>query len=60
MTTLLTLKDFIQKKTRQTHSFYPTNKGAVFGETTLAPNFDCTDEANILLGNMLTHHKILL
>jgi len=38
--------------------FYPTNKGAVFGETTLAPNFDCTDEANILLGSMLTHHKI--
>ena len=40
--------------------FYPTNKGAIFGETTLAPNFDCTDEANMLLGNMLTHHKILL
>lgn len=38
--------------------FYPTNKGAVFGETTLAPNFDCTDGANVLLGHMLNYYKI--
>jgi len=39
--------------------FYPTNKGAVFGETTLAPNLDCTDSVNHILGKILVDKKII-
>jgi len=38
--------------------FYPTNKGAIFGETTLAPNFDCTDSVNHLLAKILVKKNI--
>ena len=38
--------------------FYPTNKGVVFGETTITPNFDCTDYINNMLGKILIIKKI--
>ena len=40
--------------------FYPTNKGPVFGETTLVPNLDCTDSINICLSQILRENKITL
>ena len=40
--------------------FYPTNKGVVFGETTLTPNFDCTDSTNIYLYKILMEKKTII
>ena len=33
--------------------FYATSRGAVFGETTLCPNFDCTKQMDNILGSKL-------
>ena len=38
--------------------FYPTNKGVVFCETTLTPNFDCTDSTNKFLYKIINNNNI--
>tara|TARA_Y100000590_G_scaffold455954_2_gene605556 strand:+ start:292 stop:1071 length:780 start_codon:yes stop_codon:yes gene_type:complete len=38
--------------------FYPTNKGCVFGETTLCPNFDCKENINKKYGAIFFKENI--
>ena len=40
--------------------FYPTNKGVVFGETTLTPHFECTPSTDLWLGKILNEKNKII